>query len=105
MSQQLIDVGAAGDLGMLYFDARLSAGNPTVEIRTPEQPWNRAWIAVFDHPYFTVADGAGKFVIEGLPPGTYTVKAWHERMERPAEQRVVVHPNGSAQLDLQLTLR
>jgi polysaccharide lyase family 4-like protein len=32
----------------------------------------------FDHPYFAVTDAEGKFEISGVPPGTYTLIAWHE---------------------------
>ena len=32
----------------------------------------------FDHPYFAVTDANGKFVMSGVPPGTYTLVAWHE---------------------------
>jgi plastocyanin len=39
-----------------------------------------AVIRVFDHPYFAVPDVQGRFEIEGLPPGSYTVRAWHERV-------------------------
>jgi plastocyanin len=39
-----------------------------------------ALIRVFDHPHFAIPDAAGRFVIAGLAPGTYTVVAWHERV-------------------------
>jgi len=32
----------------------------------------------FDHPYFAVTDADGKFEIREVPPGKYTVVAWHE---------------------------
>jgi len=37
-----------------------------------------AYWAGFDHPYFAVTDAEGKFEISGIPPGKYTVIAWHE---------------------------
>lgn len=93
------------DEGQVVPSEQIASKPGIVEIRTPQQPWNRGFIAVFDHPYFAVADASGKFTIDGLPPGTYTVKAWHERMDKPQEQRVVVNPNGSSQLELRLALR
>lgn len=40
--------------------------------------WMSAYVHVFDHPYFAVTDDKGHFKIDGLPPGTYTVKIEHE---------------------------
>jgi plastocyanin len=41
--------------------------------------WMNAYIGVVDHPFFAVTGEDGSFRLEGLPPGTYTVEAWHER--------------------------
>ena len=42
--------------------------------------WMNAWVGVLDHPYFAVTSDAGTFELKGLPPGTYTIEAWHERL-------------------------
>ncbi len=36
------------------------------------------FIVSLDNPYFTVTDRKGNFTIENVPPGTYTLKTWHE---------------------------
>jgi hypothetical protein len=41
--------------------------------------WMNAYVGVLDHPFFAVTDADGKFDIKGLPPGTYTIEAWHEK--------------------------
>ena len=33
-----------------------------------------------DHPYFAVTKEDGKFELKDLPPGTYTIEAWHEKL-------------------------
>jgi len=41
--------------------------------------WMHAWLAVLPHPFFAVTGADGSFTIKGLPPGTYTLTAWHEK--------------------------
>ena len=41
--------------------------------------WMSAWVGVVAHPYFAVTDASGAFSLQGVPPGTYTVEAWHEK--------------------------
>lgn len=43
-------------------------------------PWMRAYLFVFAHPYFDVTTKSGSFQLKNLPPGTYTIEAWHERL-------------------------
>lgn len=40
--------------------------------------WMSAYVGVLDHPYFAVSGDDGTFSIGNLPPGTYTIEAWHE---------------------------
>jgi plastocyanin len=42
--------------------------------------WMSAYAGVLDHPYFAVTTDGGKFEIKDLPPGTYVVEAWHEKL-------------------------
>ncbi len=49
-----------------------------LETKCSVHPWMSAWIAVVDHPYFSVTNAQGEFEIKGLPPGNYTVEFWHE---------------------------
>jgi plastocyanin len=42
--------------------------------------WMNAYVGVLDHPYFATTDENGKFELKGLPPGTYTIEAWHEKL-------------------------
>jgi len=80
----------------------------------------RAYILSFDHPYFAVTDEDGRFHIDQVPPGSYTLKAWHEGWRivaydhdgRPMyeEPHVVtaevrVRPGETTDVDLQLAAR
>jgi hypothetical protein len=75
-----------------------------VEVLCTRHPWTRAYIAVFDNPYYAVTDDAGAFKIDSLPPGTYTMMVWHEGMQKPMQQQVQVAPGGAAKVNLAVTL-
>ena len=42
--------------------------------------WMNAYVGVLPHPYFAVTKDDGKFELGNLPPGTYTIEAWHEKL-------------------------
>src|SRR5919199_4271448 len=42
--------------------------------------WMHAHIGVLPHPFFATTSDDGKFEIKGLPPGTYEIEAWHEKL-------------------------
>ena len=50
-----------------------------IPVKCNQHPWMKAYMHVLRHPYFAVSGADGTFQIAGLPPGTYTVAAWHER--------------------------
>jgi plastocyanin len=57
-----------------------------------------AYILVFSHPFFAVTDADGRYRIDGVPPGTYSVVAWHEGVaSEPSAARVT--EGGTAELD------
>ncbi len=51
-----------------------------IPVKCNVHPWMRGYIAVFKHPYFAVTGKDGSFDLGNLPPGTYTIKAWHEKL-------------------------
>lgn len=65
-------------------------------------PQMSAVVLVLDNPYFTKAGKDGAFVIESVPAGRYTVKAWHERAPLEATLEVSVPAEGRAAAHLVL---
>ncbi len=41
--------------------------------------WMSSYIGVCKHPFFAVTGEDGAFVLSNVPPGEYTVEAWHEK--------------------------
>ena len=50
-----------------------------VRLKCDVHGWMSAYIGVVSHPFFAVSDASGFFRIRGLPPGDYTLEAWHEK--------------------------
>ncbi len=50
-----------------------------VPVKCNQHPWMKAWIGVLSHPFYAVTKEDGSFEIKGVPPGKYTVVAWHEK--------------------------
>jgi hypothetical protein len=81
-------------------------GEQTVRFASPEMihvrcdvhPWMKAVIGVFDSPCFAVTDTSGNFEIHNIPPGEYTLAAWHERFGE-LTRKITVGPDGSVRGD------
>jgi plastocyanin len=62
-----------------------------------------AVVLVLDNPYFAVPSDAGRYVIDGVPPGDYTVMGWHERI-KPITRTVHVVAGETARLDFNIPI-
>lgn len=61
-----------------------------IRARCDVHGWMSAWIVVVDQPYYTVTDADGNFSLSDIPPGTYTLNCWQEKLGEQAEQVTVV---------------
>jgi hypothetical protein len=57
-----------------------------IPVKCNQHPWMKAYIGVLSHPFYAVSGPDGSFEITGLPPGTYTLVAWHEKMKEQTQQ-------------------
>ena len=98
--------------GMPETNREFNVGQPvpgmknTVTFTTPEvmvpfkcdvHSWMSAYVGVVSHPYFAVSGGGGKFELRTIPPGTYTIEAWHEKLGRQ-EQTVTLGEKDSKEI-------
>jgi len=60
--------------------------------------WMRAYVSAVEHPYFAVTGADGSFEIGNLPPGSYTIEAWQEKL---GQQEMVVEVPPSAEKSLE----
>lgn len=70
---------------------------PPFRIKCDVHGWMKSYMAVLPHGYHSVSQMNGAFSIANLPPGSYTVVAWHEKFGQQ-EQQVTVGPNEQKQI-------
>jgi len=70
-----------------------------IQVMCDVHDWMNGWIVVQNHPYFATTGEDGNYTINDIPPGTYTIMAWHEKLGKKQAQ-VKVPANGKARLDL-----
>ena len=104
------------DLHLIHADGRSEhfAAPPgkanEVDVTAPERiqvvcdlhPWERAWIVVTDAPFAAVADETGRYEVDGVPPGRWTLRAWNP-VVGDATAGVDVGESGVAGADVTLT--
>jgi plastocyanin len=64
-------------------------------------PWMRAWVVVAEHPFYALSNDKGEFTLENVPPGTYTLRVWHESL--PVVKKDVTVSDGVAAVTVEMT--
>ncbi len=75
-----------------------------VRLKCDVHGWMNGAIGVMPNPYFAVTGADGSFTIADVPPGTYTVHAWHETLG-DRDTQVTVPAGGKAQADLKYAVK
>ncbi len=65
--------------GSPAFEEQFEQEEIAIPVKCNIHPWMRGYIAVLTHPHFAVTGDDGTFTLNNLPPGQYTLSAWHEK--------------------------
>lgn len=63
------------------------------------------WYRRVDNPYYAFSDETGAFSIDRVPPGTYTLIAWHPKFKKEKKQEITVAANGTITADFEFKMR
>ena len=64
-----------------------------------------AFILVFAHRFYAVTDDEGRYRLEGVPPGTYTVEVWNETVRGDPPRRTVTVGDAGGEVEVDFSIR
>jgi hypothetical protein len=99
---EMIGIAPFNDNGEVVPFDRILDKPAELEVTCELHPWSKAYILVFDHPYYAMTSADGTFSIDDIPPGTYHVRAWHPSLGL-SDQTVTITAGQPASLALKLT--
>jgi hypothetical protein len=103
-SRALLAMISETEAGAVVPSRPVLAAPGLVEVLCDPHPWSKAWIAVFDQPYFATSDANGAFTIDSVPPGRYRITVWHERFGTKSDS-VTVSGNATVAVEIKFRLQ
>lgn len=85
--------------GAAPIDKKFQRAEVLIPVKCNQHPWMKAYIGVMSNPFYAVSGKDGHFEIRGVPPGTYTVVAWHEKYPQGLTQTITVGPSENKELN------
>ncbi len=73
----------------MSFNRTFATREVMVDFKCDVHAWMRAFVGVLEHPYFGTTGQDGRVALNNLPPGTYTIEAWHEQLGAKTQQITV----------------
>ncbi len=74
---EVVGIAPFNDNGQVVPFDQLLRKTAQLEVVDELHPWSKASLIVLDHPYHAVSGKSGDFTIDGVPAGTYHLRAWH----------------------------
>jgi hypothetical protein len=73
-----------------------------VQIECDLHTWMSAWVVVTDHPFYTVTKEHGEFILDNVPPGSYTLRVWQESLATVTKE-ITVTPKLGADVTIEMS--
>jgi plastocyanin len=72
-----------------------------IEVKCDVHGWMQGWLVATESPYVAVTDNSGNFKLTDVPPGSYTVEVWHEKLGKNT-QKVTVKAKEDAKVSFEV---
>jgi plastocyanin len=72
-----------------------------IEVKCDVHGWMQGWLVATESPYVAVTDNSGNFKLTDVPPGSYTVEVWHEKLGKNT-QKVTVKAKEEAKVNFEV---
>ena len=72
-----------------------------IEVKCDVHGWMHGWLVATESPYVAVTDNSGNFKLTDVPPGSYTVEVWHEKLGKNT-QKVTVKAKEDAKVSFEV---
>jgi plastocyanin len=72
-----------------------------IEVKCDVHGWMQGWLVATESPYVAVTDNSGNFKLTDVPPGSYTVEVWHEKLGKNT-QKVTVKAKEDAKVSFDI---
>ena len=72
-----------------------------IEVKCDVHGWMQGWLVATESPYVAVTDNSGNFKLTDVPPGSYTVEVWHEKLGKNT-QKVSVKAKEDAKVSFEV---
>jgi plastocyanin len=68
---------------------KFAAPEVGVKVKCDVHFWMGGYVHVMQHPFFAVTGEDGSFTINKVPPGTYKLESWHEKLGKQSQEITV----------------
>ena len=72
-----------------------------IRLTCDQHEWMRGFLLPVQNPFYGVVDKDGSFTIDNVPPGSYSIVAWHPNLGKVA-QTIEVSEGGSVEVNFEL---